>query len=173
MLLVDWDVHHGNGTQDIFLDDPRVLYQQPSDRQPPDPLLSAPEPQFPQSRPPMCSLCILGIRVTTAHCCCCHCYCCCYRDDDGALLLSVVMTDTFRCTGTTVGGSTRAAPRAVRRRWGRARARASISTCRGIPAMSERPPVPRPPPQVQTTNTPCRPDHTHTLIPTTGRPCIA
>jgi acetoin utilization deacetylase AcuC-like enzyme len=26
VLIVDWDVHHGNGTQDIFWDDPRVLY---------------------------------------------------------------------------------------------------------------------------------------------------
>ena len=26
MAIVDWDVHHGNGTQDIFYDDPRVLY---------------------------------------------------------------------------------------------------------------------------------------------------
>ena len=26
VLVVDWDVHHGNGTQDIFFDDPRVLY---------------------------------------------------------------------------------------------------------------------------------------------------
>ena len=26
MLIVDWDVHHGNGTQDIFWDDPRVLF---------------------------------------------------------------------------------------------------------------------------------------------------
>jgi acetoin utilization deacetylase AcuC-like enzyme len=25
-LIVDWDVHHGNGTQAIFWDDPRVLY---------------------------------------------------------------------------------------------------------------------------------------------------
>jgi histone deacetylase 6 len=24
--LVDWDVHHGNGTQEVFVDDPRVLY---------------------------------------------------------------------------------------------------------------------------------------------------
>ncbi len=24
--IVDWDVHHGNGTQDIFWDDPNVLY---------------------------------------------------------------------------------------------------------------------------------------------------
>ena len=23
VAIVDWDVHHGNGTQDIFLDDPR------------------------------------------------------------------------------------------------------------------------------------------------------
>ncbi|BBM99274.1 protein MpHDAC3 [Marchantia polymorpha subsp. ruderalis] len=26
VLIVDWDVHHGNGTQDIFDDDPTVLY---------------------------------------------------------------------------------------------------------------------------------------------------
>ena len=26
VLIVDWDVHHGNGTQDIFYDDPNVLY---------------------------------------------------------------------------------------------------------------------------------------------------
>ncbi len=26
VLIVDWDVHHGNGTQDIFYRDPRVLY---------------------------------------------------------------------------------------------------------------------------------------------------
>jgi acetoin utilization deacetylase AcuC-like enzyme len=26
VLIVDWDVHHGNGTQDIFWNDPRVLY---------------------------------------------------------------------------------------------------------------------------------------------------
>ena len=26
VLIVDWDVHHGNGTQEIFYDDPRVLY---------------------------------------------------------------------------------------------------------------------------------------------------
>ena len=26
VLIVDWDVHHGNGTQDIFWDDPRVFY---------------------------------------------------------------------------------------------------------------------------------------------------
>jgi acetoin utilization deacetylase AcuC-like enzyme len=26
VLIVDWDVHHGNGTQDIFYDDPRVHY---------------------------------------------------------------------------------------------------------------------------------------------------
>jgi acetoin utilization deacetylase AcuC-like enzyme len=25
VLIVDWDAHHGNGTQDIFWDDPRVL----------------------------------------------------------------------------------------------------------------------------------------------------
>ncbi|MEY2468243.1 MAG: hypothetical protein QOF21_941 [Actinomycetota bacterium] len=26
VLILDWDVHHGNGTQDIFWDDPNVLY---------------------------------------------------------------------------------------------------------------------------------------------------
>src|SRR5207247_7583108 len=26
VMVVDFDVHHGNGTQDIFYDDPRVLY---------------------------------------------------------------------------------------------------------------------------------------------------
>ncbi|MGO8864061.1 MAG: histone deacetylase [Acidimicrobiales bacterium] len=26
VLIVDWDVHHGNGTQSIFWDDPHVLY---------------------------------------------------------------------------------------------------------------------------------------------------
>lgn len=26
VLIVDWDVHHGNGTQDIFYADPRVLF---------------------------------------------------------------------------------------------------------------------------------------------------
>ncbi len=26
VLIVDWDVHHGNGTQDIFYDDPSVFY---------------------------------------------------------------------------------------------------------------------------------------------------
>ena len=26
VLIVDWDVHHGNGTQDIFYNDPTVLY---------------------------------------------------------------------------------------------------------------------------------------------------
>jgi histone deacetylase 6 len=26
VLLLDWDVHHGNGTQQIFENDPRVLY---------------------------------------------------------------------------------------------------------------------------------------------------
>ncbi|MGC4004105.1 MAG: histone deacetylase [Pirellulales bacterium] len=26
VLIVDWDVHHGNGTQAIFYDDPRVAY---------------------------------------------------------------------------------------------------------------------------------------------------
>ena len=25
-MIVDWDAHHGNGTQDIFYADPRVLY---------------------------------------------------------------------------------------------------------------------------------------------------
>jgi acetoin utilization deacetylase AcuC-like enzyme len=25
-LIVDWDVHHGNGTQEVFFDDPSVLY---------------------------------------------------------------------------------------------------------------------------------------------------
>lgn len=25
-LIVDWDIHHGNGTQDIFYDDPSVFY---------------------------------------------------------------------------------------------------------------------------------------------------
>jgi len=25
-LVIDWDVHHGNGTQDIFYDDPSVFY---------------------------------------------------------------------------------------------------------------------------------------------------
>ena len=25
MLIIDWDVHHGNGTQSIFWDDPKVL----------------------------------------------------------------------------------------------------------------------------------------------------
>ncbi len=25
-LIVDWDVHHGNGTQDIFYDDPSVFF---------------------------------------------------------------------------------------------------------------------------------------------------
>ncbi|MCL5037166.1 MAG: histone deacetylase [Chloroflexi bacterium] len=24
--IIDWDVHHGNGTQDVFYDEPRVLY---------------------------------------------------------------------------------------------------------------------------------------------------
>jgi len=27
ILIFDWDAHHGNGTQDIFYDDPSVLYQ--------------------------------------------------------------------------------------------------------------------------------------------------
>lgn len=26
VAIVDWDVHHGNGTQAVFIDDPRVLY---------------------------------------------------------------------------------------------------------------------------------------------------
>jgi acetoin utilization deacetylase AcuC-like enzyme len=26
VMVIDWDVHHGNGTQDIFLTDPAVLY---------------------------------------------------------------------------------------------------------------------------------------------------
>jgi len=26
VAIVDWDVHHGNGTQEIFIDEPRVLY---------------------------------------------------------------------------------------------------------------------------------------------------
>jgi acetoin utilization deacetylase AcuC-like enzyme len=26
VLIVDWDVHHGNGTEDAFFEDPRVLY---------------------------------------------------------------------------------------------------------------------------------------------------
>ncbi|GLV38770.1 Histone deacetylase 4 [Carabus blaptoides fortunei] len=26
ILIFDWDVHHGNGTQDIFYDDPRILF---------------------------------------------------------------------------------------------------------------------------------------------------
>jgi acetoin utilization deacetylase AcuC-like enzyme len=26
LAIVDWDVHHGNGTQEIFWDDPTVLY---------------------------------------------------------------------------------------------------------------------------------------------------
>ncbi len=26
VLIVDWDVHHGNGTQDLFWDEPDVLY---------------------------------------------------------------------------------------------------------------------------------------------------
>jgi acetoin utilization deacetylase AcuC-like enzyme len=26
VLVIDWDVHHGNGTQDIFYDDPTVFY---------------------------------------------------------------------------------------------------------------------------------------------------
>lgn len=26
VLIIDWDVHHGNGTQDVFYDDPHVFY---------------------------------------------------------------------------------------------------------------------------------------------------
>ena len=26
VMIVDWDAHHGNGTQDVFYDDPSVLY---------------------------------------------------------------------------------------------------------------------------------------------------
>jgi acetoin utilization deacetylase AcuC-like enzyme len=26
VLIVDWDVHHGNGTQDVFYEDPRVMF---------------------------------------------------------------------------------------------------------------------------------------------------
>ncbi|NIR79191.1 MAG: histone deacetylase family protein, partial [Gemmatimonadetes bacterium] len=26
VLIVDWDVHHGNGTQDAFYDDPSVFF---------------------------------------------------------------------------------------------------------------------------------------------------
>jgi histone deacetylase 4/5 len=26
ILIVDWDVHHGNGTQNMFYDDPKVMY---------------------------------------------------------------------------------------------------------------------------------------------------
>ena len=26
ILIVDWDVHHGNGTQKMFYNDPRVLF---------------------------------------------------------------------------------------------------------------------------------------------------
>jgi len=26
VLIVDWDVHHGNGTQNVVLDDPRIMY---------------------------------------------------------------------------------------------------------------------------------------------------
>lgn len=26
VMIMDWDVHHGNGTQDIFFDDPAVIY---------------------------------------------------------------------------------------------------------------------------------------------------
>jgi histone deacetylase 6 len=25
-VIVDWDIHHGNGTQSIFINDPDVLY---------------------------------------------------------------------------------------------------------------------------------------------------
>jgi histone deacetylase 6 len=26
VLIVDWDVHHGNGTQHIFEEDPTIMY---------------------------------------------------------------------------------------------------------------------------------------------------
>ena len=26
VLILDWDVHHGNGTQEIFEEDPTVMY---------------------------------------------------------------------------------------------------------------------------------------------------
>lgn len=26
VMIIDWDVHHGNGTEEVFADDPRVLY---------------------------------------------------------------------------------------------------------------------------------------------------
>ena len=26
IFILDWDVHHGNGTQHMFYDDPKVLY---------------------------------------------------------------------------------------------------------------------------------------------------
>ena len=26
VMIVDWDVHHGNGTQDIFYNDPSVFF---------------------------------------------------------------------------------------------------------------------------------------------------
>ena len=26
MAIIDWDVHHGNGTEEIFIEDPSVLY---------------------------------------------------------------------------------------------------------------------------------------------------
>jgi acetoin utilization deacetylase AcuC-like enzyme len=26
LLIVDWDVHHGNGTQDVFYEDPEILF---------------------------------------------------------------------------------------------------------------------------------------------------
>ena len=26
IVIVDWDIHHGNGTQKAFYNDPRVLY---------------------------------------------------------------------------------------------------------------------------------------------------
>ena len=26
IVIIDWDVHHGNGTQDAFYDDPSVMY---------------------------------------------------------------------------------------------------------------------------------------------------
>ena len=26
IMIVDWAIHHGNGTQKVFYEDPRVLY---------------------------------------------------------------------------------------------------------------------------------------------------
>ena len=26
ILILDWDIHHGNGTQEVFWEDPSVLY---------------------------------------------------------------------------------------------------------------------------------------------------